>query len=163
AVSGNTAGLVGNVTYVAGKAGQAFCFDGNSAAIQVGNPPMLQLQDFTIETWVKRTDSSRVSLVTGQDGLVFSYIPHGYGFGLDPSGQLFLSRIGTDKVTSNSGITDTNFHHVAVTKSGTNVVFFLDGASFPAAPYLTTFAFTTSAAIGARGDDFRNSFLGCID
>ena len=155
--------LIGNATFAPGKVGQAFSFDGSGDAIQLGNPTNLQLQNFTIEAWIKRASSSSVSL-GGSDGLVFSYGPSGYGFGLDSSGHLFVSKIGADKPTSTNGtVTDTNFHHVAVTKSGSNLVFYVDGVSFPAPAYVTTYTFTTLPAIGARGDNFSSSFLGQID
>src|SRR5262249_48866757 len=57
----------------------------------------------------------------------------------------------------------TNLHHLAVTKSGTNLVFYLDGVAYPGAPYGTTYTFSTPAAIGARGDNFAASFLGTLD
>src|SRR5205085_10030903 len=62
-----------------------------------------------------------------------------------------------------ASISDTSFHHLAVTKAGSNVVFYIDGVADPAPAYSTTFAFSTSAAIGARGDNLGNSFWGTID
>lgn len=84
------------------------------------------------------------------------------------SGVLFLTKVDVDGVSAGPAITDTNLHHVAVTKSGTSVVFYVDGAAYPvAAPYTDTFQFTTPAAIGVRGDhlngDNNDSFFGTID
>jgi hypothetical protein len=88
----------------------------------------------------------------------------GYALGIDDAGGLFLTRVGIDNVTIPNLITDTNWHHVAVTKSGTSVVFYVDGLAYPApSPYTSVFNFDTDIAIGARGDTLANSFLGSID
>ena len=81
---------------------------------------------------------------------------------LDP-GNLFLSRVGIDNTIMPTGITDTAFHHVVVTKSGTNVVFYVDGTAYARPPYSTTYTFSSPAAVGARGDTLRSTFLGRID
>ena len=73
------------------------------------------------------------------------------------------SRVGIDAVTASTGITDTNFHHVAVTKVGTAVVFYVDGVAYNVPSYSTTYTFGTSAVIGARGDNLAGTFLGEID
>src|ERR1044071_6418739 len=73
AAGSNTGTLIGNTTYGAGRVGQAFVFDGSGDAVSVGNPANLQLQDFTIEAWVKRGSSSVASLTPWQSGGVFDY------------------------------------------------------------------------------------------
>ena len=63
-------------------------------------------------------------------------------------------------------ITDTSWHHVAVTKAGTVVLFYVDGVLQPTptpSPYTNIFQFTSSAAIGSRGDGGGNTFYGMID
>jgi Concanavalin A-like lectin/glucanases superfamily len=66
-------------------------------------------------------------------------------------------------------ITDTNLHHVAVAKSGSGVVFYVDGVGypFPVPAFSVTFQFTTSAAIGVRSDLLNggdnSSFCGTVD
>jgi hypothetical protein len=60
--------------------------------------------------------------------------------------------------------TGTNWHHVAVTKSGSTVIYYCDGAAYPASgPYDPGFTFTTVPLIGIRGTDLLSSFLGTID
>src|SRR5207248_1958292 len=51
---------------------------------------------------------------------------------------------------------------LAVTKSGSTVVFYIDGVAYPAPPYDPGFGFAT-AAIGARGDTLADNFFGTID
>jgi hypothetical protein len=47
------------------------------------------------------------------------------------------------------------------------MVFFLDGAPFPALDYVTNFEFQTDAAVGSRADclqgDYDSTFTGAID
>ena len=68
---------------------------------------------------------------------------------------------------STAGVTDTNWHHVAVTTSGGTVVFYVDGVPYPYGNYNPTYQFTTSAAISGRADNLNAnnnaSFLGSID
>lgn len=158
----NNGTIAGNTTYVSGRVSQAFVFDGSADAISVGNPPSLQLQDFTIETWIKRA-STTVASFDFNGGEIFGYGGGGYALGILDNGTPFLSRVEVDAVFPNTTITDTNFHHVAVTKLGTNVVFYVDGVAYFVPPYNTTYNFATPAAIGARGDTLANSFLGTID
>ncbi len=159
---GNNGTLAGNVTYVAGEVGQAFSFNGNGEGVNVGNPAALQLQNFTIDAWIQRSSATQASTSAG-GGLLFSYGTGGYGFGINDNGQLFLSQITANELGSTAYISDLAWHHVAVTKSGTAVVFYLDGVAYPAAAYSATFTFTTSAFIGMAGNGTANSFLGAID
>src|SRR5262249_30742205 len=95
--------------------------------------------------------------------LIFSYGQLGYGLYLDPSGLPALSRIGIDETKPTMPILDTNWHHLAVTKLGATVVFYIDGVAYPAPNYNPGFIFTTEAAIVCRVDNMDNTFLGTID
>jgi hypothetical protein len=170
--SGTVAGY-GTFGHGPGVVGQAFVFDGiHRDRVDVGNPASLQLQDFTIEAWIKRSSPTDISLddlnqdgaVAGEGGIVFGYGRYGYGFGLLNNGQLILSRIDVDGILSANVVTDTNWHHVAVTKAGAAAVFYIDGvpASGPMS-YATTYTFDTSAAIGSRGDARGGTFWGMVD
>jgi hypothetical protein len=163
AMTGMAGSLTTNATFAAGKVGQAFSFNGSGAAVSFSNSAAWQLQDLTIEAWIKRVDTALVSPLAGRDGLFFSYGTGGYSFGLDASGHPLLNQVDDGRVIASPAITDTNFHHVAMTKSGTNVVFYVDGLAYPAPSFGSTFVFSTLAAIGARGDTLANSFLGSID
>ena len=157
----NIGTLTGNATYGPGMVGQGFVLNGYGEAVQLGNPASLQLQDFTIEGWMSRGSTS----VVGGSGDAALVDAGGVDrrFALNSAGTLFLGRVGIDAVYASAGVTDTSFHHVAVTKVGTNVVFYIDGVAYPAPPYSTTYTFATAIAIGARGDDLSSSFLGTID
>ncbi len=161
-VGTNQGTLTGNTAFGAGEVGQAFFFDGNSDAVQLNNSATLQLQSFTIEAWIKRRSTSASSLVT-PDAAILGFGSGGYGFGLFSDGRLFLTKWDTDNVTSTIVVSDTNFHHVAVTKNNSSVVFYIDGAAQSVAAYSSVFSFTTPAAIGARGDNLNNGFYGTVD
>src|SRR5689334_765431 len=111
--NGNNGTLLGDTTYAPGMVGQAFTFDGNRDGVLVGNPASLQLQDFTIEAWVKRSSTSQVS-ASSIFGQIVGYGSGGYVFGFFNDGHLFLSENGVSSVSSTGVITDTNWHHVAV-------------------------------------------------
>jgi len=151
----------GGLAYGGGRAGQAFVFNGSGAVVQLGNPPEFRLQDFTIEAWIKRSSTTSVSLNGNGNGTIFGFYLGGYGVYLDPNGHPALTKVGINNVTLATAITDTNYHHLAVTKSGSTVVFYIDGTAFAAPAYNPGFTFSTSAAIGGLGNDF--SFLGSID
>ncbi|MBS1796068.1 MAG: carboxypeptidase regulatory-like domain-containing protein [Acidobacteria bacterium] len=163
-----------NVTYAAGNVGQAFQLGGNGTnsnsgdRVIVGNPANLRLQSFTFEAWVKRSSTTILtnSPVAGfVNGTIFAFGASGWGVVIDqPTNRLALTQVGVNNIVSNLAITDTNWHHVAVSVSGAQVVFYLDGAADAPINYAATFAYTTNAAIGARGDaDARNAFFGAID
>jgi hypothetical protein len=156
-MDGNHGILANGATFAPGMVGQAFSFDGSDDGVLIGNPANLQLQDFTIDAWIKR--GSLVVAGNGDstnEGEIVAYGHDGYGLGLFPDGQLFLSKVDTDFVASGSSlrVTDTDFHHVAVTKSGTTVIFYIDGTPTSAPiTYSSVFAFfAENVSLGARLD-----------
>lgn len=163
-VSGNHGTLVGNATFGEGRLaqGEGFTLDGDGDYVTVGNPATLRCQDFTIETWMRRA-SSTIATFSGTSTLFFGYGFGGYGFGILNDGQLFLSKIGVSNVTLTNTVADTDWHHVAVTKVGGAINFYIDGVAYPVAAYDPGFVFSTPAAIGARGDGQGGSFLGQLD
>jgi hypothetical protein len=162
AIGNNDGSLRGEITFAPGKVGQGFSQDGYVDCANVGNPANLQLQDFTIEAWIKRASTTSASLNYG-GGIFFSHGWGGYGFGVVDDGSLFLTRVGIDNVTLGQAITDTAWHHVAVTKSGTEAIIYVDGIGYLMPEYETWYDFYYAFAVGARGDYDLNSFLGSID
>jgi hypothetical protein len=163
-VGGNDGTLLGGAGYTEGKVGHAFSIAGDTSAVTVGSATNLQFQNFTIECWMRLTDASLLSTEDGSgSGCLFAFGEGGYGFGVSDGGDLFLAQIGAGILYASMEIADTNFHHVAVTESESNVVFYVDGAAYPAGVFGATYTFTTPAAIGARGDTLVNSLLGVVD
>ncbi len=144
-----------------GKIFGAMRFSGDGDAVIVGNPESLRLKDFTIMAWIKREDLERVSKTT-EYGEIFGYGAGGYVMGIHQSGSLYLSKADFSNMASSFEIRDKDFHHVAVTKDGGKLVFYLDGAAYPAENYDPGFDFATDAAVGARSDDLHKCFIGVI-
>jgi concanavalin A-like lectin/glucanase superfamily protein len=163
----------GCVSYAPGVAGRAFVFDGiHRDRFDVGNPTNLQLQNFTIEAWIRRSNPTNISLDdlgddgsrSGEGGQVFGYGYNGYALSMANDGKIILSRVGNDGVLSARTVSDTNWHHVAVVREETAVALYLDGA--PASPRQkldTPFYFEHSASIGSLGGGFGGTFWGAID
>jgi Concanavalin A-like lectin/glucanases superfamily len=161
----NNGNLTGSTTFGSGKVGQGFVFDGrNGSGVTLGNPASLQLQDFTIEAWIKRGNNRVVSYGSGGNASLFdSGWGGGYLFGMAANGELFFDRLGDVVPQQGPFITDTDFHHVALTKVGSAVIFYLDGTAYPVPSYTTTFTFTSSIGFGYQSDSQDNSFLGMLD
>ena len=67
-------------------------------------------------------------------------------------------------VTGLSAVMDTNWHHVAVTKSGSAMIFYLDGVAYPvSADDVTRFTCSPLLRGGYRPDYGGQQFLGTID
>ena len=116
-----------------------------------------------MECWIRRTSPSIASFGENGHGALFGYGQGGYLFFMDAQGRLLLGKTGIDAISSSITVTDLTNHHVAVTKTGNSVTFYIDGLPEVAPAYNSTFTFTTPAAIGGRGDNFGNSFYGTID
>src|SRR5205085_10404332 len=165
--SGNNGTIQNGVTFANGKVDRAFGLNGTNQDILIGNPANLQLQDFTIDAWIKRDSASVVSNNPAgplQLAAIFAYGTNGYGFGLYPDGTLLLTKVGVSGTSSTGAkVSDTSFHHVAVTKSGSAVTFYLDGVAAAAdASYDPGFVFTSNAYIGFFGSGGGN-FFGTLD
>jgi Concanavalin A-like lectin/glucanases superfamily len=103
---------------------------------------------------------------------VVAYGQEGYALGISSGSdrcparprELFLTRVGLDGVLQGVIIPNTNWHHVAVTKSQGAVVFYLDGVGTKVATsYDPGFSFATSLSIGIRADILEDAFPGLID
>ncbi len=167
-ISGNNGVLSNGVTYAPAEVGQGFVFTNNHAGVVVGNPTNLQLQTFTIEAWIQRasTNTSSTDPTTGNgSGVLFAYGQNGYGFAMFANGTLFLSDVGVSYVSSAAAVTDTSFHHVAVTAASNGAVYFyVDGVQYPASgSYSPGYIFGTMAAIGARADNLNGNANGSFD
>jgi Concanavalin A-like lectin/glucanases superfamily len=163
-ISGNSGTITNGVSYTNGEVEKAFSQSEVGAAVLVGNPGYLQIQNLTIEGWVKRSSTNLTSSDTN-NGLFFSYGNFGYAFGIHPAGNLFWTEVGISEVDSSLYILDDiDWHHVAITSSNGVVWCYLDGAGGEVSTgYVTNFEFSSDAAIGARGDNQQCSFLGAID
>jgi subtilisin-like proprotein convertase family protein len=164
AVDGNSGTLRGTMNYRLGEVGQAFSFSNAFSGVNIGNPANLRLQDFTMEGWVKRRSTTRATTDPFYTvGVIFHCAAGGYGLGITDDGFYYLTRIGVSGVYTTTKIIDTNYHHVAVTKTGSTVFIYVDGIGQSVGPYNPGFTFGGTMAIGARGADYAATFLGDID
>jgi hypothetical protein len=169
ASSGNHGTLTGDAQNGPGRIGQGFVFDGDRDGVSAGTAANLQLQDFSVEAWIKRSSESVISFNGNGNGQLFSVGAGGGGstFYLQADNRLALGKLQVNVVTSDAMVTDTNWHHVAVTKTGTVVTFFVDGVAYAAPVYDSGgFTFAAPAYIGAWLNPSQlvdNTFYGAID
>lgn len=149
-VGSNDGTLFNGVTFASGKVGQAFSLDGVDDFVSVPNATSLQLQDFTIDAWIKLTGS-----VTGWPKSLAAFGQYGYAFAIDGGTytggalrSLVLSKTGASQINGPVVPGDGAWHHVAVSKAGSSVTFYIDGVG-SATSYSVFFTFN-----GAAGGDF---------
>jgi hypothetical protein len=162
--TGNDGTVEGGVWSDDDRPGGAMKFSGDHQRIAIKNSASLQLQDFTILAWVKLAGTNNRVTMTGWSGggMVFGYGQGGYAMGFDGRGNLTLTKVGIDNVSLNSGINDNSFHQIGVTKKGSKIVFYVDGAARQGPDYSTNFEFRTDVAVSARGDNMDSWFLGAV-
>jgi uncharacterized repeat protein (TIGR01451 family) len=161
--NGTNAGSAG-VTFVPGVVGQAFSFAGDVPGVVVGGPAAFQLQNFTIEAWIRRSDATKASQ-TVYYGAIFSGGLGGYGLLLGADGTLATTIVSTSQTSSTGMVKDTEWHHVAVTKDGTDLRFYIDGSAAGSVIYDQPYAFEKPFAVGSLGapHGYNYTFLGAID
>jgi hypothetical protein len=100
-------------------------------------------QPFTYETWLKRDtiettqNNSGKSLFLGDD-------VNGWGVGIFNDNTVFFTKLGVNEVSSTGTIADTNWHHLAVVYTGTQIQFYIDGVLSGTPPYTDAFNNTTA-------------------
>lgn len=161
-IDSNHGTLQNGAAFATGKVASSFSFDGVDDNVLIGNPANLHLQDFTIDAWIKLNTLT----IDGFTERIAGYSIGGYGFflagpivvnsnGATAVRQLSLDKAGFDMVAAPLAVEDLEWHHVAVTKSGGSVTFYLDGAAggaqrggSPVASYNPGFVFNTSFMLG---------------
>jgi hypothetical protein len=162
----NNGDVSGGLSYVGGVAGSAFCFDGSTGAVTLTSPTNLAaLQDFTIETWLRRRSTTLATFNSPADGHghFWGFGIYGYSAFIDPVGHVGLSKTGYEFVANTNRITDTNWHHVAITKGGNQVVIYVDGIGYQTPSYNVVFTNTGTAMIGGIPFDSGYHLYGEVD
>lgn len=132
-----------------GKVGQAFSFDGVDDYVRVG-PVMAGFVNFTMETWVKTTQNVTTSQAYDDPAIIGT--KQGSGNSQDivltnRGGMLaWFDELGGGENAVNTGVTiaDGNWHHVAVTRQGAALLFYVDGIAA---------ASSSTGLSGVRNDD----------
>src|SRR5256714_3764413 len=115
---------LGGVGRLGGDSNTAVGLDGSTGQVRVPHSTSLDVGDtFTVEAWVKRArfGAQAYEAVASQEA-------NSWLLAFDQSNRLVLrqAKVG-DLVYSTKSVSDTNWHHVAVTKSGASVHLYLDG------------------------------------
>lgn len=116
---------LGRVGAIAGESDTAVGFDGSTGSVTVPHSSSLDVGDtFTVEAWVKRNGFGAPDYQA-----IASQGANSWLLAFNAANRLVLrqAKVG-DLVQSNRAVTDTGWHHVAVTKSGASVHLYIDGA-----------------------------------
>ncbi|MCW5559861.1 MAG: hypothetical protein KIT22_18745, partial [Verrucomicrobiae bacterium] len=151
--------------YTEGLVGQAFSLRENQAVLTQPQETPLQLGDFAIECWVRRANTQAVS-PTGNHCFLIGAPQGAMGFGIVPDGRLYLYSFPSESVFSTATISDTAWHHVAVTRAGSDLRYYVDGVPAGVATYSATFPpmeyLTLGGVVGADPSN-TYSLLGDLD
>lgn len=155
----------GSTAFEDGKFGRGMVFDGRSR-VEISDDPRLRVQEFTIESWIRRESSSVAGPNSYGIGIIFTGSVGGYSLYLTKEGNLSMSHVGFATVYSSGQVRNTDWHHVAVTKTGTSVRFFIDGNPAGEGQFGAMFSFSGPFGIGAlvapvNGET--HPFLGDLD
>lgn len=135
-------------------------FDGNNDYISATGPDLAN-KSFSIEFWAKR---SAINLY----GMVFFMGSNSAGKGLNipimDNNKVRFSFYGAD-FDSNTTITDTNWHHFAMTYNSSNGAYaiYIDGVLDKSGSFSTTFTGSTAMLIGSQLNNGSRYFKGKLD
>jgi hypothetical protein len=154
---------VGGVTFVPGKVGQAFNFDGSTGVVNLPNNFLpfptsgTSTKPLSFATWFRTTGGG---VILGQEGAGASgYVPAVY-VGTDGKlyAQMFWNGAG-NPVVSTGTVNDGQWHQVAVTYNGTKETVYLDGAAITTVPFTQT-AYNSSGYSYTLGSGMASSIDG---
>jgi acid phosphatase type 7 len=115
---------LGRVGALSGDPDTAVLLDGSTGTVSVPHTASLDVGDnFTVEAWVRRN-----SFGAPDYQAIASQGANSWLLAFNASNRLVLrqAKVG-DLVSSTASVTDTNWHYVAVTKSGSSVRLYIDG------------------------------------
>lgn len=129
--------------------GRMAFFDGLNNYVTIPNAGnAIESTNFTFEAMVKR---ARLSAPNTQDRLLMSTNTNGIGVYFE-NNRLTFGKIGVSQVSTNNAISDTLWHHVAVSYNGSIAKFYYDGVFDSQQSYVQTFNSSNSTySLGSRG------------
>ena len=158
AVGSNSGTLLGAVTFVPGKVGQAFHFDGESSLIEVPTAPSLEPQALTTMLWM-RSDIPQPATYLLSKGASACNADSAYAFYTAGNLSFYISDGLPDSFSSSPvaeiNLWDGNWHHLAGTYDNNTVRLFIDGieqgTGSPAAIAAINYAFQDNQTLRIGG------------
>ena len=153
---GSPSGIATSTFYTTGKTGQAFNFDGVNDYVSIPNQDRNTL---SASMWIRRMGQfgtiNNSRLLMGQSS--------GWAWYIQSDNQEFGKAGVSAAADSSTKITDTKWHHIAVTYDGSTTRYYLDGNADGSPAYSTTF--NNGGAVYGIGSDptFGGFFNGYID
>jgi hypothetical protein len=167
----NTGSVLGGAAWTAGRSGSAISFDGVNDYVSINNSPLFGITtNITIAAWIRRGNLSDYGAILAKTNgasrwdyeLIFS---DASGAGETP--RFYADGKVPDTVNANGNISDTTtFHHMAVTRSGSTVTFYINGTASGSATMTGTFNNNPDTIrIGTDGPTWnaKSFFFGVID
>ncbi len=164
---GTNNGVPANITYVAGKHGQAASFNGSNSHITLPTPiSFLPSKQFSVVVWTYQTFAKYADiLVTAKDTLLNRY--KGYEFALIDSQKVRVYVDGADTAyfTGNTVLSLNTWHHVAITYDGVTMKIYVDGVldNSGAVPASVTDSYGNSIVGAFFNDAYGANFNGSLD
>lgn len=142
----NNNGTIINSPIFTTNSNGTFLFGSTNKRVQISN------QDRSIlscSIWFKKANANSV---WPRDRLLLSVNSGGWGITFEDDNFLYFTRVGFSSVRSTKTITDTNWHNITVTFSGTQACFYIDGSLDICRPYnFTPNSSGGSYTIASRG------------
>ena len=151
-------GTPSNITYAAGKFGNAAVFNGSNAYISASGSWITGNNPFSVSIWVNST-STGLFFFLGNSTTSGSLNTSFY-ISVETGGAVRVGDFGTDLFTSSTSVGDGNWHHVAFTSDGTTSKLYIDGSESNS----TLYTWAISAAFMEIGRGTSNYYFnGKID
>ncbi|MFB6166890.1 MAG: LamG domain-containing protein [Candidatus Nanohaloarchaea archaeon] len=139
---------------VEGLRGRGLEFDGSDDLVQIDNPDLGDLEEFTVSAWVK-TSASDPGTVAGTAG-------GGFTLRANSTGVVWTGRAGSSSTVVGPGISDGNWHNVVGTYNGSELELYVDGVERGEAPLSGSLDAVPDLYIGSS-DSTSGSFDGVVD
>jgi hypothetical protein len=160
----NTTGPTGAAT---GKFNNGGSFDGSNDYLNVAANSKLNITgDITLSAWIKRSNTTQKGLIMAKTDGSSNW---DYEFGVDDGAgnndklYVWADPPGPNTAVYSTGtISDTNWHHVAFTRSGSTATFYIDGVASGSSTMSGNFN-TNSLALRIGGDGGTIYFIGTMD